>query len=84
MTEPIGSLTIAELVRIVIENELCAPRTAAPDHARLDELGGDSLDRVSMIFDLERRFEIHISVEEEAALQTVADVITLVQRKVAA
>lgn len=45
------------------------------------DLGADSLDRVTIIFDLEDEFHIAISDQEEAEVVTVRDLVSLIERK---
>lgn len=49
-----------------------------------DDLGLDSLDVVSIVSQVERRFRIRLTHEELQGLQTVGDVLNLLQVKVAA
>jgi acyl carrier protein len=49
-----------------------------------DELGLDSLDVVSIVSQIERRFRIRLSHEELQTLATVGDVLNLLQAKLAA
>jgi acyl carrier protein len=49
-----------------------------------EELGLDSLDVVSIVSQIERRFRIRLTHEELQTLVTVGDVLTLLQAKLAA
>lgn len=49
-----------------------------------EELGLDSLDVVSMVSQIERRFRIRLTHEELQALVTVGNVLDLLQTKLAA
>jgi acyl carrier protein len=49
-----------------------------------DELGLDSLDVVSIVSQIERRFRIRLTHEELQTLVTVGDVLNLLQAKLAA
>lgn len=49
-----------------------------------DELGLDSLDVVSIVSQIERRFRIRLTHEELQALVTVGDVLNLLQAKLSA
>lgn len=49
-----------------------------------DELGLDSLDVVSIVSQIERRFHLRLSQEELEKLATVADVLDLLEAKLAA
>jgi acyl carrier protein len=47
------------------------------------DLGADSLDKVTIIFELEEEFGIQIEDTEEAAVVTVRDLVALIERKTA-
>jgi acyl carrier protein len=49
-----------------------------------EELGLDSLDVVSIVSQIERRFRLRLTHEELQGLVTVADVLNLLQAKLAA
>jgi acyl carrier protein len=49
-----------------------------------EELGLDSLDVVSIVSQIERRFRIRLTHEELQSLVTVGDVLNLLQAKLAA
>jgi acyl carrier protein len=49
-----------------------------------EELGLDSLDVVSIVSQIERRFRIRLTHEELQGLVTVADVLNLLETKLAA
>ena len=49
-----------------------------------DELGLDSLDVVSIVSQIERRFRIRLTHDELQTLVTVGDVLNLLQTKLAA
>lgn len=44
------------------------------------DLGCDSLDLVELVMALEDEFEIEVSYEEESAVATIGDAVTLVQK----
>lgn len=46
-----------------------------------DDLGIDSLDAVEIVLEIETRFDIKVSDEEIAKLNTVKDIIDLVESK---
>lgn len=55
------------------------------DHQKLrEELGLDSLDVVSIVSQIERRFRIRLTHEELQVLVTVSDVLDLLESKLAA
>lgn len=47
----------------------------------VDDLGADSLDAVELVFKIEEEFDIHLSEEESTNLQTVGDVVKLLEAK---
>ncbi len=69
--------------------ELFAAETGEPiaaihdDQSLSEQLGLDSVDMVSLIMQLERRFKIRLAHEELAAAQQVGKLLDLVQRKLA-
>lgn len=48
------------------------------------DLGADSLDTVELIMELEREFNLSIVDEEAEKIQTVADTIQYIQKKISA
>jgi acyl carrier protein len=55
--------------------------TLEDDQSLSEQLGLDSVDMVSLIMQLERRFKIRLAHEELAAAQQVGQLLDLVQRK---
>lgn len=53
------------------------------DQSLAEQLGLDSVDMVSLIMQLERRFKIRLAHEELAGAQQVGQLLSLVQRKLA-
>jgi acyl carrier protein len=54
-----------------------------PEADLAHDLGADSLDAVDIVMEIEEVFDIAISQEEEENIQTVGDIIALVEAKVA-
>jgi len=46
----------------------------------IEDLGGDSLDLVEVMMEVEREFRISVTDEEEYQVKTVADIIGLVEK----
>ncbi len=70
-------------VKQILTNRLGIPADEiTPDAKLVDELGMDSLDAVELAIAAERQFAVAVSDEQVAKLQTVADIIALVQRLV--
>jgi acyl carrier protein len=65
----------------ILTNRLGIPADDITLDAKLvEDLGMDSLDAVELAIAAERQFNIGLSDEQMAKLQTVADIIALVQR----
>lgn len=72
--------TLIELV----EADTGEKPTSFDDHLNLREgLGLDSVDVVSIVAQVERRYRIRLSQEELETLATVGDVLNLLQAKIA-
>jgi acyl carrier protein len=68
-------------VKQILTNRLGIPAEEIKTDAKLiDELGMDSLDAVELAIAAEREFDVEISDEQVAKLETVADIMGLVQR----
>ena len=56
-------------------------KSIAPEHIRIEstfeELGLDSLDRVSLAFDVEEKYDIEIPEERLGRIKTVNDMVTV-------
>jgi acyl carrier protein len=68
-------------VKQILTNRLGIPSEEIRTDAKLvDGLGMDSLDAVELAIATEREFSVEISDEQVAKLETVADIMALVQR----
>jgi acyl carrier protein len=68
-------------VKQILTTRLGIPADEITLGARLvDDLGMDSLDAVELAIATERQFNIALSDEQVARLQTVGDILALVQR----
>ncbi len=47
----------------------------------VDDLGADSLDAIELIMTVENEFDISISDEEAQTIQTVGDIVKLIESK---
>jgi len=73
---------IRQVLMELFEAETGDPIESLKDNESLSEqLGLDSVDMVSLIMQLERRFRIRLSHEELADAQQVGQLVTLVQQK---
>lgn len=69
----------------LLEEEMGQQYSDVTDDKRLrEELGLDSVDVVSIVSQVERRFHIRLSHEELQTLLTVGDVLSLLQAKLSA
>jgi len=50
-------------------------------HAALKDLGLDSLDRLQLLFELERFFDVEISDDQAVAMKTIGDVLAYVEAR---
>jgi len=71
-------------VKQILTTRLGMPPEEITTEARLvDDLGMDSLDAVELAIAMEREFRIELSDDPVAKLQTVGDIVVLVQRLLA-
>jgi acyl carrier protein len=77
--------SIRQALRELLEEEMGEKYPDLDDSKRLrEELNLDSVDVVSIVSQVERRYRIRLSHEELQTLATVGDVITLLQAKLSA
>lgn len=77
---------IFKRVKDVIADKLdgyYAPKEITPESKLKDDLGADSLDMVSIVMGLEDEFGIEITDSDANGWVSVADVVTLIEKKVA-
>jgi acyl carrier protein len=85
-------MEVADDVKAVIANELKIPVEQLIDDRKLTDLGAESLDVIEIVFELEEKFNIDISVKmtstgggmsdrqvELSALGTVGDICRMVK-----
>jgi acyl carrier protein len=76
--------TIRQTLRDLIEEDTGEKPPDLDDGKSLrEELGLDSVDVVSIVSQIERRFHIRLTHQELEKLVTVGDVLTLLQQKLA-
>jgi acyl carrier protein len=81
----VSATDVAASLREVMADRLgIAPEQITPEARLVEDLGLDSLDAVELAIAVERRFEIEVAEEELARLQTVADMLALVESRTAA
>ena len=77
-----SSQSVRERVMDVLAREFAYEPVALTDTTTLrDDLHADSLDIVELVMELEKEFVIDITDEEGEKLQTIGDVIALVESK---
>ena len=71
-----------EAIRKAISEEFFVDESEITEASRLKEdLGIDSLASMQLILDMEKEFNIHVEDEEVMEIETVADVIALLEKK---
>ena len=75
--------TVAERCMSMIAQQKSLPSDCLQLDQSLEELHFDSLDKVTLVFDIEEEFHLTISDEELASLHTVGDIINGVIQKTA-
>lgn len=71
-----------EAIRKAISEEFFIDENEITGASRLKEdLGIDSLASMQLILDMEKEFNIHVEDEEVMEIETVADVIALLEKK---
>ena len=72
---------ISSKVKAIIVEKLVIDESEVTDTASFQQdLGADSLDTVELIMEFEKEFNIQISDEDAEKIQTVADVVTYIQK----
>lgn len=75
--------TIRKTVIELLESDLGQTFASLDDGQKLrEELGLDSVDVVSVVSQIERRFRIRLSTDELQTLSTVGDVLNLLDAKI--
>jgi len=75
--------TVRKTVIELLETDLGQTFENLEDGQKLrEELGLDSVDVVSVVSQIERRFRIRLSSEELETLSTVGDVLNLLEKKI--
>ena len=72
---------IASRVKAIIVDKLGVDENEVVSEASFtNDLGADSLDTVELIMEFEKEFNIQISDEDAEKIQTVADVVSYIQK----
>lgn len=73
---------IFEQIKEMIVKELKVPSEKILLESRITEdLGADSMDGVTLVMEIEEKFDISISDEELADLKTVQSLVDIIQKK---
>lgn len=76
-------MTQDEIIRSIIAEKLVCDISEVTDEKSLvQDLGADSLDKVEIDCELEKRFGIFISDDDIETLKTVGDVVSHVNEKI--
>ncbi|MFY9748646.1 MAG: phosphopantetheine-binding protein [Acidobacteriaceae bacterium] len=70
-----------ECIALIAKQKSIAPEQIRLD-STLDELSLDSLDRVSLAFDLEEKYDIEIPEDKLGQIKTVNDMVTGIEEAV--
>ncbi|MGD0365969.1 MAG: phosphopantetheine-binding protein [Acidobacteriaceae bacterium] len=70
-----------ECIALIAKQKSISPQQIRLD-STLDELSLDSLDRVSIAFDLEEKYDIEIPEEKLGQIKTVNDMVTGIEEAV--
>ena len=71
-----------EAIKKALSEEFFVDENEITEESRLKEdLGIDSLASMQLILDMEQKFNIHVEDEEVMEIETVADVIALLEKK---
>ena len=81
--ETVREDTIKERLRIVIAKELkVEPESIAADAHIGNDLGIDSADMISVLYDIEDEFKVEISDEEVGEISTIQEMYNVVNAKI--
>lgn len=73
---------IFEKIKKMIVKELNADESKITlETSFVDDLGADSLDAVELVMTVENEFNISISDEEAQSIQTVGDIVKIIESK---
>ena len=68
-----------KVVKIIVDKLGVKESEVTPEATFTGDLGADSLDTVELIMDFEKQFNIEIPEEKTEGIQTVGDVIALLE-----
>lgn len=67
--------------QLIVEEMNVDPSKITMETNFVDDLGADSLDAVELVFKIEEVFNVTLTEEESTNLQTVGDVVKLLEAK---
>lgn len=67
---------------IIADKAGVSPEEVKPETNLKDELDLDSLDKMEILMEVEKQFNIMTDDDEYESVQTVADVVTIVESKI--
>jgi acyl carrier protein len=69
-----------ECIALIAKQKSIPPEGITLESALVEDLGLDSLDRVSIAFDLEEKYEIEIPEDRLGQIRTVRDMVTGIEQ----
>lgn len=72
---------ILEGIEEVARRHLRWDGALAPDMALAEAMALDSLRRLTFVVEIENRFRVRLDEEDEAAIETVADLVAAIRRR---
>ncbi len=76
--------TAERVKKVIIEQLLCDDGRVTENAALIDDLGADSLDTIELVMALEEEFGIDITDDDASAIQTVGDVVRVIDARIPA
>ncbi len=73
-----------EIREILVAQLAVKPELVKPESKLTDDLSADSLDAVDVMLSIEEKFDIDVSDGEASTVSTVAEIVSLVERKLQA
>ncbi|MDP2922303.1 MAG: acyl carrier protein [Candidatus Omnitrophota bacterium] len=71
-----------EIQTIICEQLRLKPEEVKPETSFIDDLGAESIDTIELVMALEEKFNIEIPDEDAERLDTVANVVKYIARKI--
>lgn len=74
-------MTFEKIKEMIIEKFNVDGDKVSMETSFIDDLGADSLDAVELVMTVENEFNISISDEEAQSIQTVGDIVKIIESK---